>query len=44
MSGKFYMGQKFDVSKDAPALEGVIVDVDITTGKARSIERVRERD
>lgn len=38
------MPQKFDVSKKDPALEGVIVDVDIATGKARSIERIRERD
>ncbi len=37
------MPQKFDVSKKDPALEGVIVDVDIATGKARSIERIRER-
>ncbi len=37
------MPQKFDVSKKDPALEGVIVDVDISTGKARSIERIRER-
>ena len=37
------MPQKFDVSKKDPALEGVIVDVDITTGKAASIERIRER-
>lgn len=38
------MPQKFDVSKKDPALEGVIVDVDVATGKARSIERIRERD
>jgi calcineurin-like phosphoesterase len=38
------MPQKFDVSKKDPALEGVIVDVDISTGKARSIERISERD
>jgi metallophosphoesterase (TIGR00282 family) len=37
------MPQKFDTSKKDPALEGVIVDVDIATGKARSIERIRER-
>ncbi|QHI68170.1 TIGR00282 family metallophosphoesterase [Tichowtungia aerotolerans] len=37
------MPQKFDVSKKDPALEGVIVDVDVATGKARSIERIRER-
>jgi metallophosphoesterase (TIGR00282 family) len=37
------MPQKFDTSKKDPALEGVIVDVDISTGKARSIERIRER-
>ena len=38
------MPQKFDVSKKDPALKGVIVDVDMATGKARSIERIRERD
>jgi hypothetical protein len=37
------MPQKFDVSQKDPALEGVIVDVDVRTGKARSIERIRER-
>ena len=37
------MPQKFDVSKKDPALEGVIVDVDVASGKARSIERIRER-
>ncbi len=37
------MPQKFDVSKKDPALEGVIVDVDLSTGKAVSIERIRER-
>lgn len=37
------MPQKFDVSKKDPALEGVIVDVDIATGKAASIERIRDR-
>jgi len=37
------MPQKFDTSKKDPALEGVILDIDIQTGKARSIERVRER-
>jgi metallophosphoesterase (TIGR00282 family) len=37
------MPQKFDTSKKDPALEGVILDVDIKTGKARSIERIRER-
>lgn len=37
------MPQKFDVSKKDPALEGVIVDVVIKSGKAHSIERIRER-
>lgn len=37
------MPQKFDTSKKDPALEGVIVDVNISTGKAVSIERIRER-
>lgn len=41
---KFMTGtpQKFDVAKGKPTLEGAIVDVDMTTGKARSIERIRE--
>ncbi|RKX37576.1 MAG: TIGR00282 family metallophosphoesterase [Verrucomicrobia bacterium] len=40
---KFLTGvpHKFDVAKGDPALEGAIVDVDMTTGKARSIERLR---
>jgi metallophosphoesterase (TIGR00282 family) len=40
---KFLTGvpHKFDVAKGDPTLEGVIVDVDMGTGKARSIERVR---
>ncbi|MEI8206899.1 MAG: TIGR00282 family metallophosphoesterase, partial [Kiritimatiellales bacterium] len=37
------MPQKFDTSKKDPAVEGVILDIDIQTGKARSIERIRER-
>lgn len=37
------MPQKFDTSNKDPALEGVILDIDIKTGKARSIERIRER-
>jgi len=42
---KFLTGvpQKFDVAKDDPALEGAIVDVDMKTGKARGIERIRIR-
>jgi metallophosphoesterase (TIGR00282 family) len=41
---KFLTGvpQKFDVAKGEPMLEGAIVDVDMKTGKARSIERIRE--
>ena len=40
---KFLTGvpQKFDVAKGNPTLEGAIVDVDMKTGKARSIERIR---
>jgi metallophosphoesterase (TIGR00282 family) len=40
---KFLTGvpQKFDVAKSNPTLEGAIVDVDMKTGKARSIERIR---
>jgi metallophosphoesterase (TIGR00282 family) len=38
------MPQKFDTSKKDPALEGVIVEVDIQSGTALSIERIRERD
>jgi len=42
---KFLTGvpQKFDVAKGDPTLEGAIVDVDMKTGKARSIERLRIR-
>jgi len=38
------MPQKFDTSNKDPALEGVILDIDIKTGKPRSIERVRKRN
>jgi metallophosphoesterase (TIGR00282 family) len=40
---KFLTGvpQKFDVAKGDPTLEGAIVDVDMKSGKARSIERIR---
>ena len=40
---KFLTGvpQRFDVAKGKPTLEGAIVDVDMKTGKSRSIERVR---
>lgn len=40
---KFLTGvpHKFDVAKGAPTLEGAIVDVDMKTGKAHSIERIR---
>ncbi len=37
------MPQKFNVSKKDLALEGVIVDVDISSGKTRGIERIRKR-
>lgn len=37
------MPQKFVAANGDPALEGVILDIDINTGKARSIERIRER-
>ena len=42
---KFMTGvpQKFDTSKSDPAVEGVILDIDLSTGKASSIERIRER-
>lgn len=42
---KFLTGvpQKFDVAKGDPALEGAIIDVDMKTGKARGIERIRVR-
>jgi metallophosphoesterase (TIGR00282 family) len=40
---KFLTGvpHKFDVAKGEPTLEGAIVDVDMKTGKAHSIERIR---
>ncbi|VGO16702.1 hypothetical protein PDESU_05293 [Pontiella desulfatans] len=40
---KFLTGvpHKFDVAKGKPTLEGAIVDVDMKTGKAHSIERIR---
>ena len=40
---KFLTGvpHKFDVAKGDPTLEGAIVDVDMKSGKARSIERIR---
>ena len=40
---KFLTGtpQKFDVAKGNPTLEGIIVDVDMRSGKANSIERIR---
>lgn len=40
---KFLTGvpQKFDVAKGDPTLEGAIIDVNMTTGKANSIERIR---
>ncbi|MEN8254932.1 MAG: TIGR00282 family metallophosphoesterase [Verrucomicrobiota bacterium] len=40
---KFITGvpQKFNVAKGDPTLEGAIVDVDMKTGKANSIERLR---
>ena len=34
---------KFDVARDDVALEGVFLDVDVRTGRARSIKRVREK-
>jgi len=37
------MPQKFDTSKKDPALEGVILNIDVSTGKPRSIERIREK-
>ncbi len=42
---KFLTGvpQKFDVAKGDPTLEGAIVDIDMKTGKARGIERLRIR-
>ncbi|MBN2685574.1 MAG: TIGR00282 family metallophosphoesterase [Pontiellaceae bacterium] len=42
---KFLTGvpHKFDVAKGDPVLEGAIVDVDMKTGKARGIERIRIR-
>lgn len=38
------MPQKFDTSKKDAVLEGVILDIDVRSGKARSIERIRERE
>ena len=40
---KFLTGtpQKFDVAKGDPTLEGVIIDVNMRTGKANGIERIR---
>jgi len=40
---KFLTGvpHKFDVAKGNPTLEGAIVDVDMKTGKANGIERIR---
>jgi metallophosphoesterase (TIGR00282 family) len=40
---KFLTGvpHKFDVAKGDPTLEGAIVDVDMKTGRANSIERLR---
>ncbi len=40
---KFITGvpQKFDVAKGKPTFEGALVDIDMKTGKARSIERLR---
>ncbi len=40
---KFLTGvpHKFDVAKNNPTLEGAIIDVDMKTGKAHSIERIR---
>jgi metallophosphoesterase (TIGR00282 family) len=40
---KFLTGvpHKFDVAKNDPTLEGAIIDVDMKTGKANSIERLR---
>lgn len=37
------MPQKFDTAKKDANLEGVILDIDPATGKARSIERIREQ-
>ena len=36
------MPTKFDVAKGDIALQGALIDVDMTTGKARSIRRVQE--
>ena len=40
---KFITGlpHRFDVASGNPALEGAVVDVDMTTGRARSIEALR---
>jgi len=42
--GMFLTGMpaKFDVAKGAPVLEGALVDIDESTGRARSIKRLRE--
>jgi metallophosphoesterase (TIGR00282 family) len=42
--GKFLTGMpsKFEIAETNVALEGVLIDVDETTGKARKITRVRE--
>ena len=41
--GKFTTGlpHRFDVATGDPALEGALVDVDMATGRARSIEALR---
>jgi calcineurin-like phosphoesterase len=42
--GKFITGvpSKFEIAEGNVALEGVLLDVDETTGRARKITRVRE--
>lgn len=42
--GTFLTGMpaKFDLAKGEPLLEGVVIDVDARTGRAKRIERVRE--
>jgi hypothetical protein len=42
---KFLTGMpgKFDVARENVALEGLLIDVDEKTGKARSVRRVREK-
>jgi metallophosphoesterase (TIGR00282 family) len=37
------MPQKFETSKKDPMLEGVIVDIDMQTGRANNIQRIREQ-